>query len=225
MKRRGKLTGCAGVSRIIVILAVLVLAMAVVIAVPQVQGLMRQGDAVGCATALDSASRRIAEDYLGGNTNPTAEHVKEVVEKAMLGWEDLCPGGGNVYVVAQEGELPFRLVCGMHDSDAKLRTRLNGEHVRDQAREALLKAKQAGEALPEEMTVELSHKDLAVKRVEEPVGLTRGTGTTSGYEGVVAFYMAEDGELSYLAFADELHCAIWQKDHEWSGDSYNRLTS
>ena len=220
-----KLRDRRGVSRIIVILAVLVLVMAVAIAVPQVQEVFRQSEAVGCGSAMDSAARRIAEDYLGGNTNPTPQQLKDVVDRAMIGFDELCPAGGNVYLVPQEGkEPPFRLVCGKHDGDAKLRTRLNAEHVRNEAREALLERKKAGEPLPESLTVELGHKDLTVERVAEPVRLTRGTGTTEGYEGTVAFFMAEDGELSYLAFADELHCAIWQKDHEWSGDSYNRLT-
>ncbi len=213
----------AGVSRAVVLLAVLVTALAVAVAVPGVTGLVRQGEAVGCAAALDSAGRRIVQDYLGGNSDPTPQQVKEVAARAMLGWEDLCPGGGNVYVVAQEGEPPFRLVCGMHDGDTKLRTRLNAEYVRDQVRQALVEIKQAGEAPPEEVRVELAHRELIVRRAEEELRLSRGTAATRDYEGTVAFYREQDGELVWLGFADEHHAAVWDKDHQWSGDSYDRL--
>ena len=193
--------------------------------------------------SLDSASRQIAVDYLSGRTDPTPEEVREVAEKAMLGWDDICPAGGSVYVVENPNKddpntLPFRLVCGLHGTDEKQCTRLNASNVYKQVLEAVRAAQLQGTTYPESVTVSLHHKDLTAYLVDEATGFKRGTATTAGYEkaGIVAYYSIvghsdygsdsglKDGRVWYFSFADENHCANWSYRSGWTGDSYGTET-
>ena len=84
------------------------------------------------------------------------------------------------------------------------------------------------------MTVELNSRELEVVRVLEVPNIHRGTATTNGYKGVVAFYgIAGEGDfkpssnvkkggISYFVYADENHCARWIDGDGWSGDAYKQ---
>ncbi len=238
-KLYGKLLGKSGIARIIVILLVLVLVMLIVVSVPVYKYYKAYADNVACVQSLDSAWRQTAADYLTNNSDPTPEEVKEVAEKAMLGWDDLCPAGGSVYVVENPGyaerhELPYLLVCGLHGTDKKQCTRLNSHNVYDQILEAVRKEQLKGNQYPESVTVSLHHKPLTAYLVDEFTGLKRGTSATIGYEGTVVYYSIvghsdfgkdsglKDGKVWYFSYADEEHCANWDAKNGWTGDSYSR---
>lgn len=229
----GKLHSRRGLSLLAAILLVLVVVMCVLVSIPLVRRYTRQADTFGCAAAMDSATRQIAIDYLAQEQNPTPERVRQVVERAMRDVDALCPAGGEVYVVSNpNGQPPFALVCGLHGSDARQNTRLNAQRVLERLNAALLQARRDGDELPRTLTVTLHGEVLTAQLVTEEVPLKRGTATTSGYEGTVVFYgiaghgevgmgtTADDGEICYLAFADETHCALWTAGQPWSGDSY-----
>ena len=229
-----------GISRITAILLVLVIVMSVVVSIPTVKYYRDRSARLACAAGLDTARRRLAQDYLSGDFTQTNVSAVEAVAVAMNGWEDLCPSGGKVYLVENRGEglldgqMPYDLVCGMHGADKKQCTRLNAGYVLDQLREGLRTAARNGDPAPASLTFTLNGKTRKAQRTDEEVPFKRGTATTKGYEGkgIVAFYgvAGQDGawadaggkagEICYFSFADEDHCAAWQADDGWTGDSY-----
>ena len=169
------------------------------------------------------------------NGTPTAKDAKDLVTYAMNGWDDLCPGGGTVYVVENKNdwEIPYDVVCGLHDEDTKEATRLNASYVLYQIEEAVRQARAKGEAYPASVTVELHHRELTALLVDDFTGLRRGTATTKGVEGIVAYYSIvghsdfgadsglAEGEVWYFSYADEEHYAAWSSKQSWTGDCYS----
>ncbi len=226
-----------GIARIIVIMLILVIILSITSLIPSYKKYQEQGKTLACATALDTARRQLASNFmLNGFENGSAEEAKKYIAYVMNGWDDLCPDHGNVYIVPKgEGLLDWDVVCGLHCADKKLCTRLNASHVLDELREALLRTQNEGNLYPESLPFTLHGKEYTAYLVDEPTGLKRGTRTTPGYEkmGIVAYYslighsdfgsdcgLEGDGKLWYFSFADELHCANWDYHNSWTGDSY-----
>lgn len=221
-----------GISRFVFILLILLLVMIIVVSIPLVMYYRSQSKKIGCYAALDTARRQMADKYLiDGFKN--AEEVKEWVGFVMNGWDDLCPGGGKIFVVPdKDSEMPWRLVCGMHGDDKKECCRLNASWVLDQVRQAVKTAADNNEPLPEKIPLKLNGETLEVMLTEVESGLRRGTSITSGYSGTVAFYgvsgngeigtntEAKPGEVCYLSFADPDYCANWKYKSDWSGTAF-----
>ena len=142
----------------------------------------------------------------------------------------ICPSGGTVYLIRDENGI-FEPFCGLHADDTKRRTRLNASRALDLFTEALKEARKRSEEEPESVTVELNSRELEVVRVLEAPNIHRGTATTNGYKGVVAFYgLAGEGEFSdvkakagtpcFFLYADEDHCATWRLNDGWTGEAY-----
>lgn len=227
--------GRQGLSRITALLLVLVIVMSILIIIPTVRSCNANGESAACAAGLDTATRRLAQDIIEGDTNQDAQKAIEIVTTAMNGWDDLCPGGGKVYLVrTRKGDIPFELVCGKHDPDKKRCTRLNSNYVLSQLKEALRKSQLMGQPYPQELTFQLNGERWKARLTDEEMGFRRGTSTTKGYEKqrVAVFYGimghstfkagsgTEEGKICYFSFADEYHCAIWASDDGWTGDSY-----
>ena len=227
--------GSAGISRLTGIMLILVIVLSILVTVPVVRSCNADGEAAACAAGLDTARRRLAQDILEGNSEQDAREAQEVVTIAMNGWDDLCPGGGKVYLVrTKSGAMPFELVCGKHDGDKKRCTRLNSSYVLEQLQDGLYRSGLRGEPAPKELTFSLNGEKWKAKLTDREVVFRRGTATTKGYEKerVVAYFgvmgnsdfmadaQAEEGEICYFSFADENHCAMWSADNGWTGDSY-----
>ncbi len=213
--RRGAL------SRLTVILIAAVIVMLAVVSIPVYHWITNRSDNVACKTALKSAMRELTDDYIlkGGMT---AEQAKEEVTRAMQGWDDLCPAGGTVYLVETGEEMPFDLVCGLHGSDLKQRTRLNSYRVWENLVDELSKDKLAGTAPRESVPIQINGQTLNVKLLDEPNDLRRGTKASNGYEGVVAFYTySKETGMTWFVYADEDHSAVWRRVSGWSGDSWD----
>lgn len=230
-----KLNSTQGLSRLAAILLILIIIMCIVISVPFVRYYQESSARTACAAGLDTARRRLAENYLSGNYDQNAREAKSTVAYAMNGWDDLCPSGGKVYLVENEdSEMPYDLLCGMHDSDKKRCTRLNSGYVLDQLEEALLQSRRNKKPYPSELSFYLNGKTWTAWLTDEETGLKRGTSTTRGLEKkhIVAYYGiaghsdfcsdtgAKAGSICYFSFADDDHCANWSYDDGWSGDSY-----
>ena len=147
------------------------------------------------------------------------------------------PGRGDVYIVPKaDSPLDWEIICGLHCSDSRLRTRLNAYNVREQLREALLIERNKGNPFPESLPYTLHSKPHTALLTDADVGLKRGTRLTEGQEGIVAYYSVvghsgfgadagmKEGEMWYFTFADEDHCANWSYHDEWTGDSYRNVT-
>ena len=233
-----KLHNNHGLSWLLLILIIAVVVLFILFMAPGYKRSQTQGKTVACATALDSARRVMAKEFMfDGFENSDVEQAKADVTKAMQGWDDLCPDGGNVYITKRDGALEWDLVCGLHDSDKKLCTRLNASNVLGQLNERLLKEHNMGNFYPETLPFTLHHKEYTAVLVNEPTNFKRGTRTTMGMEdaGIVAYYSikdysdfgadskAEAQTIWYFSFADEDHCATWTADEQWTGDSYQGI--
>lgn len=239
-KLRKKLNSRWGISRLAVILIVLIVILSIVVMVPTYQKYQNRAKKLACYTALDTARRELITEYMfDGFESGSAEEAKEFLTHVMNGWEDLCPDGGDVYIVPKSGAGgEWEVVCGLHCSDDRLRTRLNASNVLDQLRENLRKEQLRDNMYPETLPFVLHHKHYLAELVDEPTGLKRGTRTTMGREndGIVAYYSIaghsdfgadsemKDGEIWYFSFADVDHCANWENKEQWTGDSYDNVT-
>ena len=235
-------------NRMVALLLVLVGVMLIVVVfIPSFRRMNKQAELSACDAAMDTAWRKMAEDYIINGSNKV-DDVKAAVGYAMNGWDDICPSGGKVYLVftdryskkksdKAEGRLPYELVCGKHDRDAKRRTRLNADDILRQLNEALRQQRRDGVEYPESITITYNSKPLKAVLVDRESGLRRGTATTSGLEkqDAVAYYSIvghsdfgadsgmKEGKIWYFSFADREHCANWRSDELWSGDSYDGL--
>lgn len=222
-----------GIAWIFVVLLILILILLVLIFIPVYRRYRFQADEIGCVSALKTANDQLSIAYLSEG-DLSAEEAKEAVDRAMDGWEDLCVGHGTVYLVeTKNSEVPYQVVCGLHDKDTKEKTRLNAAYVLEQIQKEVKSFQIQGEAYPGTITVELNGKQYEAVLTDEESGFRSGTSKTSKAEGTVIRYSIvghssfgedsgmHDGDVWYFTYADEEHCAIWSSLNGWSGDSYN----
>ena len=234
MPIRTKLHNQRGMSWLIAILLLAIIVLSITSMIPFYRKYQEQGNTLACATALDTARRQLASDFMvGGFVNGSAEKAKSFVAQVMNGWNDLCPEYGTVYIIRRTDGSPldWDIVCGLHGTDRKLCTRLNAEYALDQLKDALRVAQANGVQYPLSLEFTLHGKTHTAYLVDETTNLHRGTGTTKGYDGLVAFYSVvghsdfgsgkgKNGSLWYFSYADVEHCANWRSDNGWTGDSY-----
>ena len=224
MPIRTKLHNQRGMSWLIAILLLAIIVLSITSMIPFYRKYQEQGNTLACATALDTARRFV---------NGSAEKAKSFVAQVMNGWNDLCPEYGTVYIIRRTDGSPldWDIVCGLHGTDRKLCTRLNAEYALDQLKDALRVAQANGVQYPLSLEFTLHGKTHTAYLVDETTNLHRGTGTTKGYDGLVAFYSVvghsdfgsgkgKNGSLWYFSYADVEHCANWRSDNGWTGDSY-----
>ena len=219
------------ISRAVGIMLLLIAVMLVVISVPAWRAYKYHADEIGCAASLKTARDSLVIEVLSEGEDLTVSSSRKTLVRTMPGQDNLCPAGGTVYLLPLENG-SYDLVCGLHDSDAKERTRLNASYAFGELETSIYKTRLSGQEVAETVVVELNGTELECVRVSEAPKIRRGTGTTEGYDGVVAFYAlegvdgwqgsgADEGELCYFLYADEDHCAVWRAQDGWTGDSYN----
>ena len=232
--RGKKLHTSRGFSRLTALLLLLVLALLAGVLLPTVRHYRFQADSVACASALDTARRQLAADYMLRGSNSTAKEAREYVGLVMDGWDDLCPAGGTCYIVHRtDSELEWDVVCGLHGADRKQCTRLNADYLLNQLREELRRQQLAGNPCPSTLTASVNGKRLTARLTEEETGLRRGTSATVGEKGTVLAYGiaghgafdsdsgAKPGEICYFSYANEEYCANWSAREGWTGDSWS----
>lgn len=180
--------------------------------------------------SLKTARDSLVIEVITEGEDLTDQLSRETLARTMPGRDNLCPAGGTVYLLPLENGA-YDVVCGLHNSDTKQRTRLNATHAMEELQGKLILGRRQGEEVPETVTIELNGQELEILRTEEPAAIRRGTGTTDGYEGVVAFFAiegldgwqntgAKTGDICYFLYADTEHCAVWNAADGWAGDSY-----
>lgn len=242
MKNRlkNRLESRGGVSRAVVVLIVLVVIMVIaVIIVPTVIYYRTESKKIGCAAALDTAQRQLDDAYLFAAGKMTKEDAKETVTRVMNGWDDLCPGGGEIYIVESDTDeigmsgRKYTLVCGIHGSDAKELTRLNSDNAMKKLRDAIRREQINGTQYPESITLTLNGEEITAFLTEKDMDFKRGTKATPGAKtGIVIYYAIvgngdlgnssdlPDGSVCYFCYADEEHCANWKNTSGWYGDCF-----
>lgn len=200
------------------LLLIAVIALMVIIAIPIAQRYPARSEDAACALAIASAQRKIDESEVLAGGELSAEEARLAATQAVKDWDELCPSGGDCYLLPKQGG--YTVVCALHTDDAKLRTRLNADRALTKLREALDAERLLGRAAPETVSVTVNGEELPVLLTWAETGLTRGTLSTPGYEGTVAFYMTDGADVVYFSYADEAHCANWSDGAGWTGDSF-----
>lgn len=212
-----------GTNRAVVILAVLILIMIVIISVPAYRAFSYRSQCIACEQAMKSAGDGLKIEFLDTYDEGSLKKARKTIDEVMPARDDICPAGGNVYLIRNEQGV-FEPVCGLHNSDAARRTRLNASYAGEvlaEARKNILEKASKGDPEPESIRIKVNGKDLECGYVTKEVNIKRGTSTTQGYKGVVAFYGTDDdNEISYFVYADEDYCAIWRINEGWTGSAY-----
>ena len=219
-----------GISRAAAVLLALIGVMLVLIAIPGYRVYRYRAQKTACEQAMKSARDGLVIEFLSRYKEESVEDAMKTLDEVLPERPNICPSGGTVYLIKNAQGI-YEPVCGLHETDLKLRVRLNATRARELLSEGLRKARRDGGEEPESVAIELNGKPLECVRVGEKLSLRRGTATTNGYEGVVAFYGLEgDGEFStgkvkkgqvcYFVYADENHAAVWRAGDGWTGDAY-----
>ena len=217
-----------GLSVAIAVLLLLIAVMLCIIAVPAWKTFRYRSQKVGCDQAMKSAGDGLIIEYLGSFDETTSEQARRILDKVMPGREKLCPAGGEVYLSKDEHGI-YQPFCGIHGNDKKERVRLNASYAKDLLSAQLEKQT---ETSPEYIEITINNSVLKCMHVLEEEPLRRGTDSTNGYDGIVAFYgiegegkfdsgFAKKGKIAYFVYADDYYCARWRAKDGWSGDAYS----
>ncbi|MBO4418857.1 MAG: hypothetical protein J5789_03420 [Oscillospiraceae bacterium] len=236
-RMRRVLSSRSGASRLTVVLLILVLVAVGIAAVPYVRQYLKDSEQSACEVAMESAYRKMTADYLlslSSKSTPTSKDMRAAATYAMPSGDGLCPSNGTVYLIELDvdNEMPYEIVCGLHNRDDKRCTRLNASYVYTQIENAVFESGARGVPYPESVKFTLHNQEFTAVLVDDYTGLTRGTDKTNGLEGIVAYYSIvghsdfgsnsgmQEGEVWYFSYADENHCATWSTTRGWEGDSY-----
>ena len=223
-----------GVNRVVAILLVAIAIMLVIILIPAWDDLRLLSQRLSCEQAMKSAKDGLIIEYLGRYKEGSVQDAMNTLDQVMIARPKICPAGGEVYLI-KNSEGIYDPLCGLHDRDMRQRVRLNASRALELLREARRVALRDSRGVePDEVSIVLNSMTLPCVRVQQAQKLRRGTGTTDGFDGVVAFYglagegdfpagedaKVEAGDIFYFVYADEYHCAIWKANDGWSGDAY-----
>ena len=224
---RRKLSHTGGISWLIPVLAVLVVILAVAVVLPWIQSNREQAEVYACNVSMKTAQEMLDVMFLTNPSMSAQEAIAGVQEKA-----ELCPSGGDFFLVSGGFNAPYVAVCGLHSSDEKLCTRLCADKAFNQVQSALHTAWILSDPIPERISVTINGSVFTAERVREDPGIRHGTFSTPGYRGTVIFYGMEEDETAsdpaqtsggnyafWFCYADENYCANWSGGL-WSGDSY-----
>ena len=224
-------SSCGGVNRVVAILLALIAVMLVIIAIPWWEKFSYRSEVIACEQAMKSAEDGLIIEYLSRFKEDSVNAAMKTLDQVMVARPNICPAAGEVYLIKNSNGI-FEPHCGLHDPDAKLRTRLNASRALELLREGRrLARRDNGGKEPDAVQIHLNCQTLSCERVQKAQRLRRGTATTDNFEGVVAFYgLAGEGDfpvegvaagdIFYFVYADEDHCAIWRANDGWTGDAY-----
>lgn len=215
-----------GTARILVILSVLILILVGIMLIPTWKAFRFKSECIGCEQAMDTATDGLRIEYLNTFEEGSVRDARKSLDEFMPAREDICPSHGNVYLIRNDEGI-IEPVCGLHNKDAARRTRLNASYAGsalEEARKNYLEKAEAGDPEPEKLTIRVNSKPLDCTYVTEEVPIRRGTRTTKGYKGVVAFYgTGDNNKINYFVYADEDYIAIWHEGDGWRGTAYDNL--
>ncbi len=206
-----------GIRQLIWMLVFVVLLLAVMVILPFVQSREKKAEAYACTLAVRRAQDAVLVEFLS-EMELTQQAAAVAVDKSKLGREELCPSGGDYYLVPT-GET-WRVTCGLHEENTKLRTRLNANVVFEALNKQMEECRQLG-VEQHSLVLTLNGQPLEVKLLEGNNGLRRGTDYSIDFDGVVSFYsLNAAGDMNWFVYADANHAAVWKLADGWSGDAY-----
>ena len=221
-----------GINRLTAVLLVLIAIMLVLIAIPSYRVFQYRAQKTSCEQAMKSAKDGLVIEYLSRWSEGSVEDAIQTLDEVLPERPNICPAGGTVYLV-RNGLGSFEPVCGLHDTDRRLRCRLNASRAMELLGAARNKLRGLNGEEPESLEITLNSKPLECVHVGEKLDLRRGTATTNGYKGVVAFYGLEGdgfktgkvkkGEICYFVYADEDNASVWLAGDGWTGSAYQGI--
>lgn len=222
-----------GVTRAAAVLLALIAVMLVIVAIPVWKSYSLRAEKLACEQALKSARDGLIIEFLGRWDAGSPEEARQTLDQVLPERPNICPSGGTIYLIRRPDGI-FEPICGLHDSDAKLRARLNASRALELLRENLRQVRRYSDGEPESVSIRLNGRTLECVRVASEPELRRGTRTTRGFEGTVAFYAlagegdfapkgVKNGEICYFLYADEDNNAVWRADGQWQGTAYEGM--
>lgn len=230
------------INRLIAILLALTGILLIFMVIPAVRENTRRANEIGCAIALDKAQGMISREYLFNDWDLTKQEAAAVVDKSRYSRDNLCPGGGDYFIVRdRDTATGFKVVCGLHDPDTKERARLSSGTALSRLSDELERRQKEGEAIPAKLKIKLNGKTLVCQRVDADPRLLFGTATDIDRKGIVCYYALagdaearkaveekekldlsglKDGDVWYFGYADENHASSWKYRKGWSGDAW-----
>lgn len=203
-----KLTVRRGVNRLVLLLLLAVLAAAGLSLIPVMRASMGKAEYFACELELEKVNKMM----------PVGSEVTMKAAQAALQESGAsCPSGGDYYIVHGANSADMKVVCGIHEPDTSLRTRLNADAAYGQAEELV----RMGILLQQEndtAELTLNGATLVAHMVEDLPDIRRGTDSTYEYDGTVVFYRLSEEKINWFCYADENHCAVWEKTRGWSMD-------
>ena len=208
-----------GVRRLLVLLIFVVLLLAVMIVMPLIQNRERKAEGYACTLAIRRAQDAVLVEFFS-DPEMTENDAAIVVDKSKLAREDLCPSGGDYYLVPISGG-GWRVTCGLHEEDTIQRTRINASRVLEEVQSQLANKRRLEMDVASSLLLNVNGKALDVPLIPGDNALRRGTDYSIDFDGVVSFFsLNADGELNWFVYADENHAAVWKLNSGWSGDAY-----
>ena len=99
-----------GMSRLVAILLIAIIALALAIILPHVLPLGERAEARSCELALERANRELAAAYMLSPEDFSEEKARE----AIADFDHLCPAGGEIYLAPTGEAMPFEIRCRLH---------------------------------------------------------------------------------------------------------------
>ena len=206
------------IRRLLWLLAVVVLGLAVMVILPIVQRRESKAEAYACTLAIRRAQDAVLLEFLS-DPDMTSREAAMAVDASKLARDDLCPSGGDYYLVPESGS--WRVTCGIHEEDTILRTRINASRVLELVQEQLDARSRMGLHLEENLVLKVNGQPLVVNLLAGDNGLRRGTDYSIDFDGIVSFYsLNSSAEIKWFVYADQNHAAVWRINDGWSGDAY-----
>lgn len=218
-KKNQRLGG--GVNRLVGLLAVLAVLFFIGVIRPALARRAERAELLACSVSMKKAQDMLTVEYLN-DPDFSEEDARAVLERSKMAMENLCPAGGDYYLIPQRGGQFWNLSCGVHEQDTRLRTRLNATRVFEllnaELDEYFATGKKLGGGL---FTFTINGEDLYVQRINGNNGLRRGTDSSIDFEGIICLYSySDDLGLRWFVYADRGHAAVWKAEEGWSGDAY-----
>lgn len=110
---RSVLRQTAGVSRLIVIMAVAVIALSVPIIWGAWVHFREDAERKECAIAIGSAQRKLDDEYIA-NPDMTPEEAEAAATSEIRSLEETCPGGGRYVIVKRLDGDGYEIYCELH---------------------------------------------------------------------------------------------------------------
>ena len=208
-----------GVRGLLILLIFVALLLAAMILMPLIQNRERKAEGYACTLAIRRAQDAVLVEFFS-DPEMTEKDAAIIVDRSKLAREDLCPSGGDYYLVPISGG-SWRVTCGLHEEDTIQRTRINASRVLEEVQSQLANKRRLEMDVASSLLLNVNGKALDVQLLAGDNALRRGTDYSIDFDGVVSFFsLNASGELNWFVYADENHAAVWKLSSGWSGDAY-----